>query len=329
VQLNHSRSQRGTLRGLHFQAPPHAQGKLVGVVRGAIFDVVVDLRRGSPTYGRWAGTTLDDERHELLWVPPGFAHGFLVTSDVADVLYQVDAGYAPAAEGGLPGTTPTWRSPGRSRRARRRRCRPDAPGRPWPSCARRSPDRLVRWHAPRRARAAGRASAALPRKGYAEGRMATAGPPVHERRRSTGRAARRQAARGTVRCPRPAVRSPRHRLALVEPLALLALRAAAARAGEGRPVPQHLGIIMDGNRRFARALGLDPKAGHDYGAGKARDVLRWCLDLGIRHVTLWGFSTDNRGRDPDEVAHLHRLFAAQAREFLSDTELHRTACGCG
>ena len=101
VQLNHSRSQRGTLRGLHFQAPPHAQGKLVGVVRGAIFDVVVDLRRSSPTFGRWAGTVLDEGRHELLWVPAGFAHGFLVTSDVADVLYQVDAGYVPAAEGGL------------------------------------------------------------------------------------------------------------------------------------------------------------------------------------------------------------------------------------
>jgi short-chain Z-isoprenyl diphosphate synthase len=91
----------------------------------------------------------------------------------------------------------------------------------------------------------------------------------------------------------------------------------------GGPVPKHLGIIMDGNRRFARALGLDAKAGHDYGAGKARDVLAWCLELGIQHVTLWGFSTDNRGRDPEEVAHLHRLFAAQAREFLADTELHR------
>ena len=101
VQLNHSRSGRGTLRGLHFQAPPHAQGKLVGVVRGSVFDVVVDLRRSSPTCGRWAGATLDDETHELLWVPPGFAHGFLVLSEVADVLYQVDAGYAPQAEGGV------------------------------------------------------------------------------------------------------------------------------------------------------------------------------------------------------------------------------------
>jgi short-chain Z-isoprenyl diphosphate synthase len=95
------------------------------------------------------------------------------------------------------------------------------------------------------------------------------------------------------------------------------------------PVPRHLGIIMDGNRRFARALGLDPKAGHDYGAGKARDVLAWCLELGIGHVTLWGFSTDNRGRDPDEVAHLHRLFAAQAREFLATPSCTATGCGCG
>ena len=88
-------------------------------------------------------------------------------------------------------------------------------------------------------------------------------------------------------------------------------------------VPRHLGIIMDGNRRFARALGLHAQAGHDYGAGKARDVLRWCLELGIPHVTLWGFSTENKGRSAEEVAHLHRLFAAQAREFLSDRELHR------
>jgi len=101
VQFNHSRSQCGTLRGLHFQAPPHAQGKLVGVVRGAVFDVVVDLRVGSASYGRWAGVALDDEAHDLLWVPRGFAHGFLVTSEVADVVYQVDAGHAPGAEGGL------------------------------------------------------------------------------------------------------------------------------------------------------------------------------------------------------------------------------------
>ena len=101
VQENHSRSRRGTLRGLHFQAPPHAQGKLVSVVRGRVFDVVVDLRAGSATYGRWDGAVLDGDRPEHLWVPAGFAHGFLVLSDVADVVYKVDAGYAPEAEGGL------------------------------------------------------------------------------------------------------------------------------------------------------------------------------------------------------------------------------------
>ena len=107
VQLNHSRSQRGTLRGLHFQAPPRAQGKLVGALRGRIFDVAVDLRLSSPSYGRWAGVVLDDEQHQLLWVPPGFAHGFLVLSDVADVVYQVDASYHPEAEGGLRWDDPT------------------------------------------------------------------------------------------------------------------------------------------------------------------------------------------------------------------------------
>ena len=106
VQLNHSRSGRGTLRGLHYQAPPHAQGKLVGVVRGRIFDAIVDLRRGSPGFGRAATVTLDEADFSLLWVPPGFAHGFLVLSDVADVLYQVDHGYAPAAEGGV-----AWNDP--------------------------------------------------------------------------------------------------------------------------------------------------------------------------------------------------------------------------
>ncbi len=87
-------------------------------------------------------------------------------------------------------------------------------------------------------------------------------------------------------------------------------------------LPKHIGIIMDGNRRFARAVGLDVKAGHDHGAGKAREVLDWCLELGIKHVTLWGFSTDNRGRAPDEVSHLHGLFAQQARELLTDEKLH-------
>jgi short-chain Z-isoprenyl diphosphate synthase len=94
---------------------------------------------------------------------------------------------------------------------------------------------------------------------------------------------------------------------------------AQVRAG-GR-LPRHVGVIMDGNRRFARALGIDATAGHDHGADKARDVLEWALELGIPHMTLWGFSSDNRGRPPDEVAHLHSLFAAQAREFLTDERL--------
>jgi short-chain Z-isoprenyl diphosphate synthase len=93
-------------------------------------------------------------------------------------------------------------------------------------------------------------------------------------------------------------------------------------ASAGR-LPRHIGLIMDGNRRFARAMGLDVAAGHDYGAGKARDVLDWCLELGISHVTLWGFSSDNKSRSPEEVAHLHELFAAQAREFLDDERLRR------
>ena len=107
VQDNHSRSRRGTLRGLHFQAPPHAQGKLVSAFRGRVFDVAVDLRRSSPTFGRWAGTTLDGDDPAWLWLPPGFAHGFLVLSDEADVLYKVTAGYAPGSEGGL-----AWDDPG-------------------------------------------------------------------------------------------------------------------------------------------------------------------------------------------------------------------------
>lgn len=101
-QDNHSRSPRGTLRGLHFQRPPHAQAKLVSVTRGAIYDVAVDLRRDSPTFGAWVGTRLDDEAMAQLYLPEGFAHGFLVLSEVADVLYKVRGGrYAPEAEGGL------------------------------------------------------------------------------------------------------------------------------------------------------------------------------------------------------------------------------------
>ena len=86
VQHNHSRSSKGTLRGLHFQTEP-GQAKLVRCPRGAIFDVAVDLRRGSPTYGQWEGHVLDDEAHRQLFVPVGFGHGFAVLSDVADVTY--------------------------------------------------------------------------------------------------------------------------------------------------------------------------------------------------------------------------------------------------
>lgn len=98
VQDNHSRSARGVLRGLHYQRPPHAQGKLVRVARGAVFDVAVDLRRGSPRFGRWAGVELSETNHRQLWIPPGFAHGFLVLSDSADFLYKTTDYYAPECE---------------------------------------------------------------------------------------------------------------------------------------------------------------------------------------------------------------------------------------
>lgn len=98
VQDNHSRSTRGVLRGLHYQVPPHAQGKLVRVVQGAVFDVAVDVRRGSPDFGKWAGVELSAENHRQLWIPPGFAHGFLVLSDSADFLYKTTDYHAPAAE---------------------------------------------------------------------------------------------------------------------------------------------------------------------------------------------------------------------------------------
>jgi dTDP-4-dehydrorhamnose 3,5-epimerase len=88
VQDNHSRSSRGVLRGLHYQLPPQPQGKLVRCVMGEIFDVAVDLRRSSPTFGQWVGARLSAENHQQLWVPVGFAHGFLTLSDQAEVLYK-------------------------------------------------------------------------------------------------------------------------------------------------------------------------------------------------------------------------------------------------
>jgi dTDP-4-dehydrorhamnose 3,5-epimerase len=98
VQDNHSRSARGVLRGLHFQRPPHAQGKLVRVTAGAVFDVAVDIRRDSRTFGRWVGRELSGDNHRQLWIPPGLAHGFLVLSESADFLYKTTDYYAPQAE---------------------------------------------------------------------------------------------------------------------------------------------------------------------------------------------------------------------------------------
>lgn len=89
VQDNHSMSHKGVLRGLHYQLPPHAQGKLVRVVAGAAFDVAVDLRRGSPTFGKWVGTELTSRNKRQLWIPEGFAHGFLALEDATEVLYKV------------------------------------------------------------------------------------------------------------------------------------------------------------------------------------------------------------------------------------------------
>jgi dTDP-4-dehydrorhamnose 3,5-epimerase len=119
IQDNQSRSRRGTLRGLHYQAE-HTQGKLVRCPVGRVFDVAVDVRRSSPTYGRWVGAELSETNHHQLWIPGGFAHGFLVLSESADLAYKVTDRYHPASERTLqwndadvgiawpiePGTTP-------------------------------------------------------------------------------------------------------------------------------------------------------------------------------------------------------------------------------
>ena len=97
VQDNHSRSGRGVLRGLHYQVES-PQGKLVTVARGAVFDVAVDLRRSSPAFGRWVGVELSDRNHRQLWIPPGCAHGFYVTSDDADLVYKCTAAYLASDE---------------------------------------------------------------------------------------------------------------------------------------------------------------------------------------------------------------------------------------
>lgn len=107
VQDNLSRSVQHTLRGLHFQTPPHAQAKLVSCLDGSVFDVAVDLRRGSPTFGQWFGVELSAENHRQFFIPAGFAHGFLVTSDTALFAYKVAGGsYAPQHEGGI-----VWNDP--------------------------------------------------------------------------------------------------------------------------------------------------------------------------------------------------------------------------
>lgn len=97
VQDNHSRSVRNTLRGLHYQIK-QPQGKLIRVTRGEVFDVAVDLRKSSPTFGQWVGEYLSEENNRLLWVPPGFAHGFLVTSETADIQYKCTDFYSPEHE---------------------------------------------------------------------------------------------------------------------------------------------------------------------------------------------------------------------------------------
>ncbi len=101
VQDNHSFSSRGVLRGLHWQKPPFTQGKLVSVLVGKVWDVAVDIRANSPTLGKWTAHELSDENHEMLWIPPGFAHGFVVLSETAHFLYKCTAPYSPESEASM------------------------------------------------------------------------------------------------------------------------------------------------------------------------------------------------------------------------------------
>jgi dTDP-4-dehydrorhamnose 3,5-epimerase len=107
VQDNHSKSAKNVLRGLHYQLPPKAQGKLVRVIQGEVFDVAVDIRNNSTTYGQWVGETLTGENKKQLWIPPGFAHGFLTLSESAEFLYKTTDYYAPDFERCIVWNDPT------------------------------------------------------------------------------------------------------------------------------------------------------------------------------------------------------------------------------
>jgi len=106
VQDNHSKSRKGVIRGLHFQRAPYAQGKLVRVTRGRAWDVAVDLRKGSPTFGTWCAVELSADNHLLFWIPEGFAHGFLALEDDTELLYKCTAEYNPTSDGGV-----RWKDP--------------------------------------------------------------------------------------------------------------------------------------------------------------------------------------------------------------------------
>lgn len=106
VQDNHSKSHKGVLRGLHYQIPSSAQGKLVRVVRGAVWDVAVDIRKSSKTFGQWTAQLLTEENHFQMWIPPGFAHGFVTLSDSAEYLYKTTSYYDRSSERGI-----TWNDP--------------------------------------------------------------------------------------------------------------------------------------------------------------------------------------------------------------------------
>ncbi|HOT45134.1 MAG TPA: dTDP-4-dehydrorhamnose 3,5-epimerase [Spirochaetota bacterium] len=101
VQDNHSRSIRNVIRGLHFQRPPRAQGKLVRVIRGKVWDVAVDIRKGSPTYRRWVGVELSEENKLMIFIPPGFAHGFVALTDDVHIMYKCTEEYDAALDGGI------------------------------------------------------------------------------------------------------------------------------------------------------------------------------------------------------------------------------------